>query len=386
MKLFKNADVYAPEYLGKKDIFTEGGKIAHVGDIIHGHSGIPNLEIIDLKGKRLVPGYVDLHVHLTGGGGEQGPASRTPEAQLHELLDCGVTTAVGLLGTDGLSRSLENLLQKVRALTEEGITCYMLTGSYGYPPVTLTGGVERDMVLINEVIGVKTAVSDHRSSNPQGEELIRLAAETRRAGLLGSCCGIVTMHMGSGKEGMEPIFYALDHSDVPIGTFLPTHVNMRGKKLLDEAICFAKRGGTIDLTAGDDWEKSIELAKQVLYCRKQGAALERLTLSSDGYGSMPRFDETGRCIGLTYSTPKGLHQFVRAMTQEQGAELSDALMLVTKNPASVLNQGGVKGCIAPGADADMLVYDQNLEIESVIAKGQFAVRNGQHMLKSCFEE
>ena len=52
----------------------------------------------------IVPGLVDIHVHLIGGGGEAGPASRTPECQLSDLLNAGITTVVGVLGTDCVSR------------------------------------------------------------------------------------------------------------------------------------------------------------------------------------------------------------------------------------------------------------------------------------------
>lgn len=85
--------------------------------------------------------------------------------------------------------SVENLVAKARALTEEGMTVYTLTSSYGYPPTTLTGSVERDIILVPPMIGVKVAVSDHRSSNPGGEELIALATAARRAGLLSNTPG-----------------------------------------------------------------------------------------------------------------------------------------------------------------------------------------------------
>jgi len=57
---------------------------------------------------------------ITGGGGEQGPVSRTPEIRLSELTLNGVTTVVSPLGTDGISRSLENLLFKCRAREHYG--------------------------------------------------------------------------------------------------------------------------------------------------------------------------------------------------------------------------------------------------------------------------
>ena len=124
IKLLKNANVYAPEKLGKKDILIEGEKILLMQDSIEGYEGLPGVETYDLEGKIVVPAYIDMHVHITGGGGEQGPASRVPESQLSEFFKNGITTVVGLLGTDGVTRSVENLVAKARALTEEGMTVY----------------------------------------------------------------------------------------------------------------------------------------------------------------------------------------------------------------------------------------------------------------------
>ena len=76
IKLLKNANVYAPEKLGKKDILIEGEKILLLQDSIEGYEGLPGVETYDLEGKIVVPAYIDMHVHITGGGGEQGPASR----------------------------------------------------------------------------------------------------------------------------------------------------------------------------------------------------------------------------------------------------------------------------------------------------------------------
>ena len=222
MLVIKQARLYAPEPEGVQDILVEGGKIARIAPSIDEYDGIGEVEKLQLDGRRLAPGYIDCHEHITGGGGEQGPRTRVPEARLSTIFQCGVTTVLGLLGTDGITRSLENLQAKCQALNEEGLSCYMLTGSYANPGPTLTGDVERDIMLIHEVIGVKVAMSDHRSSNITGEELIRLGTLARRGGMLAGCAGLVTIHTGSGKAGLAPIFYALKNSDLPLSTFLPT--------------------------------------------------------------------------------------------------------------------------------------------------------------------
>ena len=102
MKVLKQGDIYAPEHLGRKDILIEGSRIARIADHIDEYDQIEEVEKVDLGGHILTPGYMDIHVHITGGGGESGPATRVPEASLSVLVRNGITTVVGLLGTDYL--------------------------------------------------------------------------------------------------------------------------------------------------------------------------------------------------------------------------------------------------------------------------------------------
>lgn len=384
IKLLKNASVFTPTPVGVKDILVIGNKIARIDDHIEGYNSLPDVEIFDLNGKIIVPGYIDLHVHITGGGGEQGFASRVPEAQLSHFTRCGVTTVVGLLGTDGVTRSLENLVAKARALSEEGITAYALTGSYEYPTATITGSVERDIVMIPPFIGVKIAVSDHRSSNPTGEELIRLGTAARRAGLLSGTPGLVTMHMGSGKGGLEPLFYALDHSDIPLKIFLPTHIG-RTPELMAQGIDLIRRGGYIDFTTGESDTATERTADKLAECfHTEGVTFDHISLSSDAFGSQPKFDDKGECIGLTYASPQYLHKTVQALVR-RGIPLEEALKLLTTTPAHLLGRDGTKGRIARGADADLLVLDAELEIEALFAMGHTALWHRTPVLKGRFE-
>lgn len=384
IKLFKNAHVFAPEDLGIKDVLVIGDKISRIAERIDGFDGLQDVEVFDVKEQILVPGYIDMHVHITGGGGEQGPASRVPESYLSAFTTNGITTVVGLLGTDGITRSLENLVAKARALTEEGITVYCLTSYYAYPPVTITGSVEKDITMITPMIGVKVAVSDHRSSNPQGEDLIALGVQARRAGLISNTPGLVTLHMGSGKGKLDPLFYALDNSDLPAKNFLPTHM-LRTDELIDEGVKLIKRGGYIDCTAGSD-DKELEVNAEKLYnlLHREGVSAEHVSLSSDAFGSQPKFDENGECIGLTYASPKYLHKTVQSLVK-RGMSLTDALKPLTSTPASILGKEGSKGCICAGADADLLILDKELNICSVFAKGKTAVLDGNVLMKGRFE-
>ena len=353
IKLIRNADVYAPAHLGKKDVLVIADKVVRIADKIEGYEGMPEVEVFDFSGKKLLPGYIDMHMHITGGGGEQGPASRVPEAM-------------------------------ARALTEEGITAYCLTGAYGIPSPTITGSIEKDIMMVPPIIGTKIAVSDHRSSNPQGPELIEVATATRRGGLLANVAGLVTMHMGSGIGKLDPLFYALDHADVPAKNFLPTHM-LRTRELMEEGAKLIRRGGYFDMTAGstdEDMEIGAEQIMEILSW--EGMSTDHLTMSSDAFGSQPKFNENGDCIGLTYCSPKYLHLTIKSLVR-RGLPLEEAIKLLTSTPAELLGKTGVKGCVAVGADADLLVLDENLDIDALFAKGQVALLDKEIVLKGRFE-
>lgn len=98
LKIIKNAEVYAPEYLGKKDILIGAEKILAIENKIELNEEY--IETIDAQGKIITPGLIDQHIHLTGAGGKQAFSSMTPEISISELIQCGSTTVVGMLGTD----------------------------------------------------------------------------------------------------------------------------------------------------------------------------------------------------------------------------------------------------------------------------------------------
>lgn len=385
IKLIKNADLYTPEHVGLRDILICGDKVARIAEDIEGFEGLSDVDVFDAMGMAVAPGLIDIHVHVTGGGGEQGPASRTPEIQLSELTTNGVTTCVGLLGTDGVTRSLPNLLAKVKALNDEGMTCYMLTGSYQYPSQTITGSVISDIALIDEIIGVKVAVSDHRASNLSREELIRTASDARMGGLISGKAGILCMHMGTGEKMLDDVFYALENTEIPIKTFLPTHMG-RNIPLVSQGMKLAEMGGHIDITASDPAISDKPASEMVAYCLRNGASDDSITLSSDGMGSMPRFDEKGVCIGLDYTSPKVLLIELKNCVFKEGIPLERALKFLTINAARVIGKEGVKGQLVAGADADLVVLDENLDIVHVMARGRHAVHRGEAIIKGRFEK
>lgn len=378
--LLQGAHLFAPEDRGICDVLLANGKVITVDSAIPADI-VPDCTVIDLRGRILCPGFIDQHVHLIGGGGEAGPTTRTPEVTLSRLTEAGITTVIGLLGTDSVTRHPESLLAKTRALNEEGITAWMLTGAYHVPSPTITGSVEKDVALIDRVIGVKCAVSDHRSAAPGDYQLASMAAQSRVGGLLGGKPGVSVFHMGSSKKGLQPLYDILENSDVPMGKLLPTHVN-RSEYLFDQALAFALKGGTIDITSGIPGP--VTPAEGIARAVKAGVPLAQVTLSSDGNGSQPLFDAAGNLTGIGVAGFDSLLQTLQALVNDYGFTLTDALRPLTTSVATFLNLSG-KGEILPGRDADLLVMTPELRIEQVYAHGKRMVVDGKACVKGTFE-
>ncbi len=385
MKLLINADVFAPEPLGNQCLLTGGGRILWMGAAAPDLPAALGVETVDLEGLRVTPGFVDGHAHVTGGGGESGFASRVPPVGLSAFTAGGVTSVVGLLGTDDTTRDTKSLLAQTRALREQGLSAYCHTGGYHVPPVTLTGSVRGDIVHLDPVIGVgEIAISDHRSSQPTLDELLRIASDAHVAGLITGKAGIVHLHLGDGSRGLQLVRQALQTSELPARVFNPTHINRR-RALFDEALELAAAGCYVDLTAfpveeGEDaWSAADGLTRYF----DSGAPAGRITVSSDGGGCLPQFDDDGVLTVMDVGRPASLAETLAELLGK-GAALETVLPAFTANPARLLRLHA-KGRLAAGQDADLVVLDDRHRVRDVMARGDWHVRDGRLVRSGLFE-
>ncbi len=388
--LLRDADLYDPEARGRADLLLAGGRVLAVG---------PNLDappaslctVLDLGGAVVVPGLVDAHVHVTGGGGEAGYASRVPPLQLTELSCAGVTSVVGLLGTDGTTRTMRELVARTYALREEGLSAWCWTGNYEVPVRTLTGSVRDDIAFVEPVIGVgELAISDHRSSQPTLDELVRIAADCHVGGLMTGKAGVVHLHLGDGPRGLQLVRQALDRTELPARVFHPTHLN-RNPALFEEACELARtlapdRTPCFDVTAfpDGDVDEGRTAADAIAAWLSAGLPADRLTCSSDGGGCMPRFDASGTPVGYGVGSATTLLDTLRHAIDDHGLSLSQVLPMFTRNVANLLRLPA-KGRLRTGADADLLVLDAQRRPTAVIARGRFLVRDGAPVVHGPFE-
>ncbi len=384
--LIRGGDVFAPEPLGRKDILLAGGAIEAVAE--PGRIRVDGLEAetVDAAGKRVFPGLIDPHVHILGGGGEGGPATRAPEIRIEDIISSGVTTVIGCLGTDGVTRHMTSLLAKAVALDLEGVSTFIYSGSYEIPVRTLTGSVRSDLIVIDKVVGAgEIAVSDHRSSQPTFDEVARLAAECRVGGLLGGKAGVLHLHLGDGRRGLEFLFRLVRDTEIPVTQLVPTHIS-RNPELFAEGLAWVAAGGSVDITVGSEPvppDPEVSLEDCVARFREKGLPFGRMMLSSDSNGSIPVFDESGRLVRLTIATEKDLIRKFGDIIRKGLLPPETAVRLFSTNAAEFYKLGK-KGRIGPGRDADLIILDGDLRLSDVFARGKRMMAGGRLLVRGTF--
>ena len=377
--LIKNARLYDTPKGTVNDILIADHKIAAIDKNIP-LPGIPH-EVIDAQGKLVTPGLIDIHVHVTGGGGQTGFGSLAPEVKASSLIECGTTTVVGLLGTDGFVKQLRQLYAKTMSLRENNISAYMLTGYYGLPTPTITGCVADDLIFIDPIIGCKIAIADDRSSFPTELDLLRLINKVRLGGFTSSKGGVIHVHLGNEKEGMTMLLDIVKKHPTLIQHISPTHT-MRTEALFNQAIEFTKMGGMMDITTGGS--KFMEPFESVLYALERGASIDSITFSSDGNGGITRVDPVTGVSSYSLAPVHGnLRETIKLIT-EKGMSEADAFKLITANPAKVMHFK-TKGHLKTGFDADLCIFDSDYKLTDVISQGKSMLRNGELVMPRNFE-
>ena len=281
------------------------------------------------------------------------------------------------------------MLAKARALETEGISTYIYSGCYEMPTQSITGSVKTDIVLIDKVIGAgELAISDHRSSQPNFDDLKKIAAEARVGGILAGKCGIVHLHLGNGLDGIKILTEILRSTEIPSKQFMPSHIN-RIEHLLIQSMDYLKLGGYVDITS--DFYRTKEspttysIADALKLYKDNHVPIDKVCASSDANGSTPVFDMEGNLIKIGVGSPSILYMDIKQAIENGIVSLEEGISIITQNPAKALNLYPRKGAIVEKGDADLVLLDEKLDIDTVIARGKVMVKQGNAVVKGFFE-
>lgn len=386
LTLLRNANLYAPEPLGMHDVLIAGTDIVAISP-----DGLAvddrHTDVVDVQGRVVAPGLIDNHVHVLGGGGGLGFASRAPELQTSQVVRHGITTVIGMLGFDATSKSMAALVAKTKAFREDGLSAYCLTGAtLEHPVPTLTGRIRTDIAFVDEIIGVgELSISELGYGFDSFGKGAQYVAEAATAGLLAGRLarksGYACLQVPPYRETvLKPMFDVIDRTGLPITQFVPSHVNQTPEYMKD-AQAWAKRGGWVDVGANyspeNNYSRAIEPAEAVLQLLRAGVPMQRILVSSDGNGAPPKEERgEGQPRTANYMPMGALADVLRRLHREHGIALDEALRPFTANVAQAAGLRR-KGRIAAGMDADLVVFDEALRVVDVFCRGRRMVARGR---------
>jgi beta-aspartyl-dipeptidase (metallo-type) len=116
--------------------------------------------------------------------------------------------------------------------------------------------------------------------------------------MLAGKAGKVHIHMGDQRTGLDPLWAIVTKTAIPITQIVPTHL-ARNEQLLGESRDWFRQGGWGDITVDDD-----DGVEALRYLKKEGVSMQKVTISSDAFGSLPVFNSSGELVRLTL--PPGL--------------------------------------------------------------------------------
>jgi beta-aspartyl-dipeptidase (metallo-type) len=207
--------------------------------------------------------------------------------------------------------------------------------------------------------------------------------------MLSGKAGIINIHLGDSPKKIDMLRRAINETEIPITQFLPTHIN-RSPELFEECVNYAKDGGYIDFTGSEDpdfWEETdgeMRFSKGLKRLLEEGINQDNFTLSSDGQGSMPIFNEKKEYIGIGIGKSTSLIKAIKECVFKEDIPLEIAIRAITSNPARILKLNK-KGNIDINMDADLCLLDENLDVDTVIAKGRVMVQNKKPVVYGTFE-
>ena len=394
MKILRCGQVLAPEPLGARDLVVAGERIVAVAEPGVEITGL-EVEVLDLRGLTVAPGFIDNHVHVLGGGGGLGFASRAPELQTSQLTRAGITTVIGMLGFDATTKDMRALVAKTKAFKEDGISAWALTGAtLEHPVPTLTGRIRDDIAFVEEIIGVgEISVSElgyAYDSNGPGAQYV---AEAATAGLLagrlarkrGYLCLQVPPYHGA---CLKPVMAMLERTGLPIAQLLPSHVNQTDAYMAD-AIAWAKRGGCVDVGANyspdNNFSRATPPAKAISQLLEAGVPLAQILLSSDGNGAPPKEEQREGQPAVANYMPRRRSARDLAPPDRRGGPGAERRAPGGHRERRRRHRARAKGRIAAGMDADLVAFDDDWQIHTVLARGRVMVDAGQPVVRGMFD-
>lgn len=341
---------------------------------------------IDATELYVSPGFIDIHTHGGGGYPFEGSVDDIVGGVNFHLTHgtTAICPTISAAPIDDMRRSLEN----VKAAMEDERVIPTIIGAHlegPYLSLAQTGAqagacitfpVKNDYEAIVKEYKGTLARWTYAPEHDEGAEFARCMRES----------GVVT------SAGHTNATYADMKAALDEGCALVTHLysctstvtrkqGFRSLGVIEST--FLEDGITAEIIA-DGKHLPPELVRMIYKIKGTDgivAVTDSLSLAGTDVkcGRMSQTDfiiEDGVCKLLDRSAFAGSIAtsdiLLRVLTKEVGIPLADAVKLITINPAKIMGLN-TKGAIKQGCDADLVIFDENIGVKSVVVGGQIVV-------------
>jgi N-acetylglucosamine-6-phosphate deacetylase len=379
-----NAVILRPGYPAVPGgVLISGGKINRIipKDEL---SPAPARAVIDAGGDYLVPGFIDLHVHGGGGSDFSEDGGRKLLRIIKFLAGFGTTAVLPTVAASS-RENLKKIVQfispiytgnkmggRVLGVNLEGP--YLSIGKRGAQPLRFIRNP--DLYEVEKLLDMAGGAVKIMTLAPELKGAFDLIRILNRYGVI-AAAGHTTADYETMKKAIKA---GISYATHIFNSYPPLHHRHPG------AIGAILESDQVDTEFLSD---GIHLSPVLIRLLFRMKPIDRLLLVTDAIEVMGRriksFTMGGRTItvdsagarmadGTLVGSMLPMNQALRNVIKFTGIPLSDALVLVTANPARLLEIEDRKGDIRAGMDADLVIMDRKCNIKRTIIAGETVYR------------
>lgn len=388
LTLFCHANLVLRDRIQYGFAIVEDAHILQIG-AGDGWPALPYSRTLDLGGRYLSPGFVELHSHGAGGSDfmDGTPEAFATACRTHLLHGTTTLLPTTLAATrEEILRSIDSFRAAKEALAGKSLHLHGLHMEGPYLSKAQCGAIDPAYIRPPQPEEYEYFLSYGRGAIARWTLAVELDGAARFAerlleeGILPS----VGHSNATYAQVLDAFRHGVTHT-THLYSAMSTIVRRGGFRfsgVLESAFCIPEM--TVEIIA-DGCHLPVELLEMV--CRVKGVDRVALTCDSmrcagqDVQESVLGSLENGQRVIIEDNVAKlpdrsafagsiaTDDRLIRVMYHNAGVPLYDAVRMMTETPASIIGIAGSKGSLAAGKDADLVCFDENIDVSGVMVGG-----------------